>query len=97
VTLSDSELRAMRRALAEYSDDKLVATMETKRLTMTECLETCPDIMDDDNAIVQEYHRAQVVFNAAMDERDRRRDGKTVESLPGMDRLSTSTHTMNGR
>jgi hypothetical protein len=97
MTLSDSELRAMRRILAGYSLPQLEAVLSAKQQVMRERLDVIDDMMNDDEPNVIAYERALTAFNTAMDELERRRAGRSIESLPGMDRMSTHTHTMNGR
>lgn len=97
MTLSDSELRAMRRTLAGYSTEQLEAVLNAKHQIMQERLDVIDDMMNDDEPNVITYDRALTTFNATMDEMDRRRAGRPLESLPGMDPLHTHTHTMNGR
>jgi hypothetical protein len=97
MTLSDSELRAMRRTLAGYSDDKLKIVLAGKRKVMISCLEKSEDVMSASDPIMIRYEQALEVANCCYDEMDRRKAGKPIESLPGMEPVSTSTHTMNGR
>ena len=97
MTLSPSELRAMRRRLSITTDNQLVSILNAKHIIMKECLDKMDDRMNDDEPLVIDYERALCAFNCAMDEQDRRRTGAAIESLPGMDPLHTSTHTMNGR
>src|SRR5579864_6868005 len=97
MTLTDSQIRSIRERLVTYSDDMLCAMLETKKATMQECLETCPDIMDDEHPLVREYHKAKIVYNAVMEEQERRKTNAPIESLPGMSTVETHSHTMIGR
>lgn len=97
MTLTDSEIRSLRIKLSSYTLDQLTVIAAAKSQQMQKCLETCPDIMDDDCAIVQNYHRFKTCYNAVMEEHERRRTGESIESLPGMEPITSSTHTMIGR
>lgn len=97
MTLSPSELRAMRRQLATYTQDQLTAILNAKHTIMADCLDKCDDMLNDDHPMVIAYEKALTVHNCTMDEQDRRRAGRPIESLPGMDPLSASSHAMNGR
>ena len=97
MTLSESHIRAMRRTMARYADHQLDATIKSRLATMADCLDKCDDALNQDDPLVQEYEKSLVIHNCAMDEQDRRRTGAAIESLPGMDPLSASSHTMNGR
>jgi hypothetical protein len=97
MTLSDSELRAMRRTLATYPKDVIENLIHDKRIAMAMAEDKIDDMLDEDHPEVIRYRRALCVHNCAHEELERRRTGAPIESLPGMTEISTSTHTMNGR